>query len=90
LSGADGCGRFADHPRTGLFEDTTAFIGLESGNIVLGAFTPVPAKHSKSSSLIDCISVGVDRMQRNFESMRKQVEAWQRSKFADVTTEVLI
>ena len=42
-------------------------------------FTPVLAKHSKSFSLIDCISVGVDRMQRNFEPMRKQVEAWQRS-----------
>jgi hypothetical protein len=38
-----------------------------------GDFTPVLAKHSKSFSLIDCISVGVDRMQRNFEPMRKQV-----------------
>src|SRR5271154_6976961 len=42
-----------------------------------GDFTPVLAKHSKSFSLIDCISVGVDRMQRNFEPMRKQVESWQ-------------
>jgi hypothetical protein len=42
------------------------------GNIVPGAFIPVLAKHSKSFSLIDCISVGVDRMQRNFETMRKQ------------------
>jgi hypothetical protein len=33
-------------------------------------FTPVLAKHSKSFSLIDCISVGVNRMQRNFEPMR--------------------
>jgi hypothetical protein len=41
------------------------------GNIVPGVFTPVLAKHSKSFSLIDCISVGVDRMQRNFEPMRK-------------------
>jgi hypothetical protein len=39
----------------------------------------VLAKHSNSVSLIDCISVGVDRMQRNFEPKRKQVEAWQRS-----------
>ena len=39
-----------------------------------GDFTPVLAKHSKSFSLIDCISVGVDRMQRNFEPMRKQVD----------------
>jgi hypothetical protein len=41
------------------------------------AFTPVLAKHSKSFSLIDCLSVGVDRIQRNFQPMRK-VEAWQR------------
>ena len=34
------------------------------------------AKHSKSFSLIDCISAGVDRMQRNFEPMRKQVEKY--------------
>jgi hypothetical protein len=32
-----------------------------------------------------CVSVGVDRMQRNFEPMRKQVEAWQRSELTDVT-----
>jgi hypothetical protein len=40
--------------------------------------------------LIDCISVGVDRMQRNFESMRKQVDAWQRSDLTDVTAKVVI
>ena len=48
------------------------------------------AKHSKSFSLIDCISVGVDRMQRNFELMRRQVEAWQKSELADVTAKVVI
>ena len=60
------------------------------GSIVSGVFTPVLAKHSKSFSLIDCISVGVDRMQRNFEPMRKQVEAWQRSELTDVTAKVVI
>jgi len=44
------------------------------GDIVSGVFRPVLAKHSKSFSLIDSISVGVDRMQHNFEPMRKQVE----------------
>ena len=48
------------------------------------------AKASKSFSLIDCVSVGVDRMQRNFEPMRKLVEAWQRSELADVTAKVVI
>jgi hypothetical protein len=32
------------------------------GDIVSGVFTPALAKHSKSFSLIDCISVGVDRI----------------------------
>jgi len=61
---------------------------FQLGNIVPG--TPVLAKHSKSFSLIDCISVGVDRMQRNFEPMRKQVETWQRSELTDVTAKVVI
>ena len=52
---------------------------------VTAVFTPVLAKHSKSFSLIDCVSVGVDRMQRNFKPMRKQVETWQRSELTDVT-----
>ena len=53
-------------------------------------FTPVLAKHSKSFSLVDAISVGVDRVQRNFEPMRKQVEAWQRNELTDVTAKVVI
>ncbi len=53
-------------------------------------FNPVLAKHSKSFSLIDCLSVGVDRMQRTFEPMRKQVEAWRRSELTDVTAKIVI
>jgi hypothetical protein len=63
---------------------------FQLGNIDPGPFTPVLAKHSKSFSLIDCISVGVDRMQRNFEPMRKQAEAWQRSEVTDVTAKIVI
>jgi len=68
----------------------STFRGLESGNIVSGTFTPVLAKHSKSFSLIDCISVGVDRMQRNFEPMRSQVHAWQSTQLADVSVKMII
>jgi len=50
----------------------------------------VLAKHAKSFSLIDCVSVGVDRMQRNVEPMRNQVESWQRSELTDVTAKVVI
>jgi len=63
---------------------------LNLGNVVSGVFTPVLAKHSKSFSLIDRISVGVNRMQRNFEPMRRQVELWQKSEFTDVTAKVVI
>ena len=55
-----------------------------------GDFTPVLAKHSKSFSLVDAIAVGVDRMQRNFEPMRKQVEAWRQSELTDVTAKIII
>ena len=39
-----------------------------------GDFSPVLAKHSKHLSLQDTLSIGVDRMQRNFEPMRQQVD----------------
>src|SRR5215472_16182832 len=51
-------------------------MGPESGNIVTGAFTPVLAKHTKSFNLVDTLSVGVDRKQRNFEPMERQGECW--------------
>lgn len=41
-----------------------------------GDFTPLLAKHSKSLNLIDLISVGVDKIQRNFEPLRQQVNDW--------------
>jgi len=41
-----------------------------------GDYSPVLAKHSKHFSLEDALSIGVDRMQRNFEPMRQQVERW--------------
>jgi len=65
-------------------------IKRQLGNIVHGAFQPLLAKHSKGFSLVDAVSVGVDRMQRNFEPMRKQVEAWQKSELTDVTARIII
>jgi len=55
-----------------------------------GDFQPLLAKHSKSFSLVDAISVGVDRMQRNFEPMRQQVEAWQRQQLSASTAKLII
>jgi len=50
--------------------------GIADLETLSGPVTPVLAKYSKSFSLIDRISLDIDRMQRNFEPMHKQVEAW--------------
>ena len=36
-----------------------------------GGCTPVLAKHTKHLSLVDILSFGLERMQRNFEPMRQ-------------------
>src|SRR6476660_10319748 len=55
-----------------------------------GDFTPVLAKHSKSLNLLDSISVGVDRMQRNFAPMQKQVESWQSMELSNVSAKMIV
>ena len=55
-----------------------------------GDFTPVLAKHSKHLNLVDILAVGVDRMQRNFEPMRKQVEAWKGTRLSDERAKLVI
>jgi hypothetical protein len=41
-------------------------------------------------SLIDCIPIGIDLMQRNFERLQRQVESRQRCKLTDVTAKEVI
>jgi hypothetical protein len=55
-----------------------------------GDFSPVLAKHTKNFSLIDAVSVGVDRMQRNFEPMRRQIAAWKESLISDDEAKLVI
>lgn len=55
-----------------------------------GDFQPVLAKHSKNFDLLDALSVGVDRMQRNFEPLVKQVQMWQASQLSDEQAKLLI
>jgi len=56
---------------------------LELGNTVPSVFQPVLAKHTKSFNLIDTLSVGVDRIQRNFAPMQRQVECWRQTQITD-------
>ena len=48
------------------------------------------AKHTKNLSLVDTLAVGVDRMQRNFEPMRKQVAAWKETRLPDESAKLVI
>src|SRR6266849_2100818 len=60
------------------------------GNIVAGVFTPVLAKPTKHRSIGDVLSIGIDRIQRNFEPMKKQVEAWKGTRIADESAKLVI
>jgi len=55
-----------------------------------GDFSPVLAKHSKHLSLEDTLSIGVDRMQRNFEPMRQQVESWRAQQLSAAAAKLTI
>jgi hypothetical protein len=54
------------------------------GNIVSVDFTPVVAKHTKSFNLVDTLSVGVDRIQRNFEPLQRQVELVRKTQITEI------
>ncbi len=66
-----------------LFEEVEPHANPHLGNIVSGVFTPVLAKHTKSFNLIDTLAVGVDRIQRNFEPLQRQVELWRKTQVSD-------
>ena len=55
-----------------------------------GDFQPVLAKHTKSFNLIDTLSVGVDRIQRNFEPMQRQVESWRQMQITDAQAKLIL
>ena len=55
-----------------------------------GDFTPVLAKHTKHVNLVDILSIGVDRMQRNFEPMRQHIEQWRGLQIMDETAKLVI
>lgn len=91
----DGC-RFAIGVRNS--NDKSMRLAMTVGYHVLvcdnmafhGDFTPVLAKHTKHLSLMDALSIGVDRMQRNFEPMRRQVEAWKATQLPDEAAKLVI
>ena len=91
----DGC-RFAIGIRNS--HDKSLRLGLTAGLRVFvcsnmafsGDFTPVLAKHTKSFNLIDTLSVGVDRIQRNFEPLQRQVESWRQTQVSDAQAKLIL
>ena len=59
-------------------------------HIVSSVFSPVLAKHSKSFNLIDTLSVGVDRIQRNFEPLQRQIEQWRQTQLTDDRAKLIL
>ena len=55
-----------------------------------GDFTPVLAKHSKNFSLVDAVSVGVDRMQGNFEPLAGHIELVRHAALTDDAAKLII
>src|SRR3974377_1932511 len=55
-----------------------------------GDFIPVFAKHSKSFNLIDTLAVGVDRIQRNFEPLQRQLETWRQTQITDDRAKLIL
>jgi hypothetical protein len=54
-----------------------------------GEFKPVLAKHTKGTSLQDVITLGIDRVQRNFASIERSVGEWQGRTISDGTAKAL-
>lgn len=67
----------------------TRYRNSELGNIVPSVFTPVLARHTKSFNLVDTLSVGVDRIQRNFEPMQRRVESWCQTQVTDASAKLI-
>lgn len=91
----NGC-RFAigirnSHDKSMRLAMTVGFRVVVCDNMAFqGDFSPVLAKHSKSLNLIDSISIGVDKIQRNFEPLKAQVHKWQQEYLRNEEAKLII
>lgn len=80
--------------------DRTFALGMVAGFRVLvcsnlsfrGEFFAVAKRHSKKlmDNFVDTVSIGVDRVQRNFSPMIGQIDVWQNHSLSDVEAKSLI
>jgi hypothetical protein len=55
-----------------------------------GDFTPILAKHSSKLNLTELLSIGIDKIQRNFEPLKNQIERWQQDYLTNEEAKLLI
>ena len=55
-----------------------------------GEFMPVTKKHTKHLDIIDVVNVAVDKAQRHFEPMKRQIDVWQGFDLPDVRAKEII
>jgi hypothetical protein len=55
-----------------------------------GDFTPVTRKHSKHLDHVEVIDVAVGKMQRHFDPMKRQIDAWREHSLADAQAKLFI
>jgi hypothetical protein len=55
-----------------------------------GDYEPLMRKHTKNMNLIDCVTLGVDHIQRGWEPLVKQAKSWQERQLSDAAAKLLI
>lgn len=55
-----------------------------------GDFMAVSKKHSKHMNIQEIVAVGLDRAQRNFEPMKRDIDAWRNCDLSDITAKSIV
>lgn len=55
-----------------------------------GDFSPVTRKHTKNFDYVEVVGGAVDKMQRHFQPMRRQIDAWRGFELPDIRAKAVI
>lgn len=79
------------HDKSYSFGLTVGYRVMVCDNLAFhGDYEPVVRKHSKNLVIDDVIAMGVERMQRNFSPMMRQVNAWRDHELPDASAKLVI
>jgi hypothetical protein len=79
------------HDKSYAFGLTVGYKVFVCDNLAFhGDYQPLTRKHSKNLVIEDVVAIGVERMQRNFAPMVRQVNAWREHELSDASAKLLI